>query len=42
MDGENVIYEMIQLTKLQDWQIFDSGMNGIIDMKSITYQIQQI
>ena len=32
--GESAIYEMIQLAKLQGWQIYDSGLNGMIDLNN--------
>ncbi|MEN5055643.1 hypothetical protein [Sphingobacterium kitahiroshimense] len=32
--GENAIYEMIQLAKLQGWQIYDSGLDGMIDLNN--------
>jgi hypothetical protein len=32
--GENGIYELIELSKKHNWQIYDSGIDGIIDLEN--------
>jgi hypothetical protein len=32
--GENGIYELIELSKKHNWQIYDSGIDGMIDLES--------
>ena len=32
--GENAIYALIELAKEQNWQIYDSGIDGIIDLEN--------
>ena len=32
--GENAIYALIELSKKYNWQIYDSGINGMIDLEN--------
>jgi hypothetical protein len=32
--GENGIYELIELSKKHNWQIYDSGIDGMIDLEN--------
>ena len=32
--GENGIYELIELAKKYNWQIYDSGIDGMIDIEN--------
>ncbi len=32
--GENGLFELIELAKLHDWQIFDTGLGSMIDLKN--------
>ncbi len=32
LHGENGLYELIELAKKKNWQIYDSGIDGIIDL----------
>jgi len=32
--GENGLYELIELAKKFNWQIYDSGIDGMIDLKN--------
>ena len=34
LDGENGLYELIELAKKHNWQIYDSGIDGMIDLKN--------
>ena len=34
MYGENGIYELIELAKKYNWQIYDSGIDGMIDLEN--------
>ena len=32
--GENGLYELIELAKKHNWQIYDSGIDGMIDLEN--------
>jgi hypothetical protein len=32
--GENGLYELIELAKKHNWQIYDSGIDGMVDLKN--------
>lgn len=32
--GENAIYALIELSKKYNWQIYDSGIDGMVDLKN--------
>jgi hypothetical protein len=32
--GENALYEIIELAKRYNWQIYDSGIDGMIDLEN--------
>ena len=32
--GENGLYELIELSKKYNWQIYDSGIDGMIDLEN--------
>lgn len=32
--GENGLYELIELSKKYDWQVYDSGMDSMIDLEN--------
>ncbi|NKI30429.1 hypothetical protein [Croceivirga thetidis] len=32
--GENGLFELIELAKKQDWQIFDTGLGSMIDLEN--------
>ncbi|WP_298321279.1 hypothetical protein [uncultured Aquimarina sp.] len=32
--GENAIYALIELSKKYDWQIYDSGIDGMVDLEN--------
>jgi hypothetical protein len=32
--GENGLYQLIELAKKYDWQIYDSGIDGMIDLEN--------
>ena len=34
INGENGLYELIELAKKHNWQIFDSGMDSMIDLEN--------
>ena len=33
--GENGLYELIELAKKHNWQIYDSGIDGMIDLENL-------
>jgi hypothetical protein len=34
IDGENAIYELIEFCKINNWQIFDTGLGQMIDLNN--------
>ena len=34
--GENALYELIEIAKRWNWQIYDSGIGGMIDLENPT------
>ena len=34
LDGENGIYALIELAKKYNWQIYDSGIDGMVDLEN--------